>query len=99
MIYSEKDIIKKLGLKKEAIKFYVKMGVITQNSDGSYEIDERTIKETLFDRDSVFRFYIQDNFMEDIHNYANAVNNTGKVKHYSKKEIEEYIKNKKSEVK
>lgn len=89
----KKELKRRLGLPEEAFIFYVKMGKIWMISENEYAYD-KSLEDEILEKSTVFKYSFGDDFITDIKEFKNMVKYTSKVKVYTKKEIEEYMKNK-----
>ena len=93
---TKKEIRKKYGLRLETFKFYLKVGAINKLGSDNYELTKK-FYSLILDKDSVFRFSFVDSWKDDLIDFQKFINKTGKVKIYTKKEIEKYEKERKND--
>jgi hypothetical protein len=89
---TKQELCKKYGLRKEIFKFYLELGAIIKLDKDDYEVDKKKFSKITIEKSSVFCYNFNDSWQEDLDLYKKNINNTGKVKVYSKKEIKKYAK-------
>lgn len=87
-ILDKNDIKKKYGLSDENIEFYTQMGLMEEIKKGQYKVKKK-IDSMLLDKKTVFKYCFEDNWLDEIKDFAKSVQYGGKVKRYSKEEIDE----------
>jgi len=91
----KKIIRKKLGLSSETFNFYVKSGEIWVIKGKKDEWDyNRELENQILEKSTVYKYCYSDNWREHIKLFEQTVKHTGKVKVYTREEIEEYQRKK-----
>ena len=91
----KKDIRKKLGLSSESFNFYVQMGKIwkLKNKKDEWDYDKK-LEDQILEKNTVYKYYFNDGWKDSIKSFKQQIMHTGKVKVYSKEEIEKYQRKK-----
>lgn len=90
-ILDKNEIRKRYGLSDENIDFYTQMGLIEEIKKDQYKVKKKIDSMTL-DKKTVFKYCFEDNWIDDIKDFAKSVQYGGKVKRYSKEEIDKMNK-------
>ena len=85
-------ICEKYGMRGEVFNFYLSLGVIQKKEDGTFVIDEEKMSSISVEKNSIYSYTFSDEWREDLQDYKTNIQNTGKVKNYSDKELAEFNK-------
>jgi len=92
----KREFKKKYGLSDENFLFYVDMGMVKKVGRDKYEAKEG-FDSKILEKSTVFKYYFEDAFGNDMREFANFVKYTGKVKRFTPEEIKEFEKKRKEE--
>jgi hypothetical protein len=95
---TKKELQKKFGLSSENFNFYIQMKMIwkKKRKKNEWEYDNR-LEYWVLEKSSVFKYCFNDNFREHMKQFRNVIKYTGPVKVYTKEEIAEYERKRRTE--